>query len=115
MVPALGIFPSPHDNPLPADTYDSDRVFWTTAIVPMGGHIVIERLDCGSSGPQVRVLVNERIQSVPGCESAKTLGVGLCDLNQFETIVKGRWDTTFCEACAPDEPDCVDSISFFEP
>lgn len=107
MIPALGIFPSPVKDPLPWDTYDADRVFWTTSIVPMAGHIVVERLQCGKGDTRVRVVVNGRVQGVPGCD---TQG---CRLDEFESIVKGRWEKGFCEACAPDRVECVDKISFF--
>ena len=114
MVPALGIFPEPNKNPLPWDSYDADRAFWTTSIVPMAGHIVIERLECDEE-TYVRIVVNGRVQPVQGCDTSSLLGnVGICPLDEFETVVRGRWDTGFCEACAPNHPDCVDKISFYE-
>jgi hypothetical protein len=116
VVPALGIFTSPKDA-LPWDSYDLDRVFWTTSIVPMGGHIVVERLDCDGT-PTVRVVVNGQTQAVSGCDTvinAPPDAYGLCSLDQFESVVRGRWEKSFCEACAPDQPECVDNISFFEP
>jgi acid phosphatase len=110
----LGIFPAPNTSPpLPWDKYDGNRVFWTTSIVPMGGHIVIERLQCpGTQQQQVRVVVNERVQSVPGCEGGVD---GMCALEEFERVVTGRWTGGgFCEVCAPGNETCVDGISFYE-
>lgn len=112
MIPALGIFPSPTDNPLPWDRYDETRVFWTTSIVPMGGHVVVERLQCGKD-VKVRVVVNERVQAVPGCDTPTEDGI--CGLEEFERVVKSRWKGGFCETCAPGRLECVDNISFFEP
>ena len=118
MIPALGIFTSPNKNPLPWDSYDANRAFWTTSIVPMGGHIVVERLQCQKSGGdtgnppdiRVRVLVNEKVQGIPGCKGAGET----CLLDEFERLVKGRWKKSFCETCAMTYVDCVDDISFFE-
>jgi acid phosphatase len=118
MVPALGIFPSPRDDPMPWDKYDQDRVFWTTSIVPMGGHVVVERLECGPSDTRVRVVVNERVQRVPGCSELDApggvAGSGVYRLDEFERVVRSRWDQGFCEACAAGAEGCIESISFFE-
>jgi hypothetical protein len=116
MIPALGIFPTSNPDPLPWTSYDKDRVFWTTSIVPMGGHIIIERLQCGEE-TNVRVIVNGRTHQVPGCpesDSKDPRETGLCGLEQFESVVKGGWEKGFCEVCAPGDGGCVDGISFFE-
>jgi hypothetical protein len=113
MISALGIFQSPHNNPLPWDSYDSKRVFWTTSIVPMGGHIVLERLQCRSE-TNVRVLVNGKTHEIPGCESSSIQQYGLCELNEFERVIKSRWEKSFCDVCAPGITECVNNISFFE-
>ena len=80
----------------------------------MAGHIVVERLQCaGTDEQQVRVMVNERLQSVPGCEGGE--GDGMCGLGEFERVVKGRWtDGGFCDVCAPGNEGCVDGISFYQ-
>ena len=117
MIPALGIFPTSNPDPLPWNSYDKDRVFWTTSIVPMGGHIIIERLEC-KDDLKVRVIVNGRTHEVPGCTTSKASDpaeVGLCRLEQFVEVVKERWEKGFCEVCAPGQGDCVDGISFVEP
>jgi hypothetical protein len=72
----------------------------------MAGHIVVERLECGDT--RVRVVVNERVQVVPGCDTS-----GICRLEEFENVVKARWGKGFCETCAPGRTDCIDKISFF--
>jgi acid phosphatase len=100
IIAALGITP---DKPLPWDKY-ADRVFWTTSVVPMGGHIVVERLHCPD--PHVRVLVNGRLQSMSWDES------GIYPLNDFIAQVRGKWNGTFCDACG--NVDCVNDIDFFE-
>lgn len=119
IIPALGIFPAPNKHPLPWDTYDSDRVFWTTSIVPMGGHVVVERLDCSRDSQEtdtrVRVLVNGRIQSVPGCMEIDSFkGTGVYSLDEFEKVVRGRWEKRFCDLCGDGMEGCVDGISFYE-
>ena len=76
----------------------------------MGGHIVVERLQCGKD-VKVRVVVNGRIQAVPGCGTPTE---GICGIEEFERVVKSRWEKEFCETCAPDRSECVDKISFFE-
>ena len=101
---------------MPWEEYDKDRVFWTTSIVPMGGHIVIERLQCGSD-TRVRVVVNGRVHEVPGCTSSNSKNPrdhGICALDEFERVVRSRWDKGFCATCAPNRPECIDKISFFE-
>jgi hypothetical protein len=72
----------------------------------MGGHIVIERLQCKET--RVRVVVNGKVHQVPGCDSQG------CTVSDFERIVKGRWKTGYCEACAPNDVGCVDRIAFYE-
>ncbi len=117
MIPALGIFPTSNPDPLPWNSYDKDRAFWTTSIVPMGGHIIVERLECKADS-KVRVIVNGRTHEVPGCTTSKASDpaeVGLCRLEQFLEVVKEKWEKGFCEVCAPGRGDCVDGISFFEP
>jgi hypothetical protein len=106
MIPALGIFPSPHPDPMPWDTYDADRVFWTTSIVPMAGHIVIERLNCSDS-TKVRVVMNGQTHVIPGCTAE-------CPLSDFERIITSRWVTSFCATCAQGSASCVDGISFYD-
>ena len=77
----------------------------------MAGHIVIERLQCDSSPQQqVRVVVNERVHSVPGCVGED----GMCALEEFERVVKAGWERGFCETCAEEDAGCVDGISFYE-
>ena len=78
----------------------------------MSGHIVVERLECDSE-TKVRVVVNGRPQTIPGCDTL--LGQnGICLLDEFERVVRSRWKKSFCENCAPNQPECVDKISFFE-
>lgn len=84
----------------------------------MGGHIIIERLQCGED-TKVRVIVNGRTHPVPGCTESGSKRVdesevGVCGMEEFERVVSARWDKRFCEVCAPGEGDCVDGISFFE-
>lgn len=98
---------------MPWDKMPENYIFYTTSIVPMGGHIVIERLRCGAGHPRVRVLVNERVQPVPGCAPSKEFP-DTCDLAEFERVVRGRWGGKgFCETCAPNNVECIDKISFY--
>src|ERR1700721_1974154 len=105
MVPALGIFPAPNQDPLKWDEYDQDRVFWTTSIVPMAGHIVIERLQCNSN-IKVRVVVKGRPQEVSGCTKSTSTDprdYAVYSLDEFERVVRGRWGKGYCEICAPNQ------------
>lgn len=76
----------------------------------MAGHIVLERLQCDTE-IKVRVVINGEIHPIPGCS---TRDDGTCDLDEFESVVKGRWKKTFCETCAVGNNECVNTISFFE-
>lgn len=110
IVPALGIFPG---DPLPWDTYDADRVFWTTSVVPMGGHIVVERLDCGDT--RVRLVVNGRVQLINDlADSTELTALGVYQLDAFTKAVRGKWEQGFCEACANGTEECIDGISFYD-
>jgi hypothetical protein len=112
VIPALGIFPAPNSDPLPWDKYDDKRAFWTTSIVPMGGHVVIERVECDDK-TYARILVNGKTHQLTNCPSPMK-NTGLCELSDFERIIKSSWEKSFCEVCAPEQTECIAEISFFE-
>ncbi|KAK9367749.1 histidine phosphatase superfamily [Lipomyces kononenkoae] len=102
LVGTLDLFPE--DQPLPS-THVPDARNWTlSSVVPMGGRVVFERVSCaskiGSPSIWVRILVNDGVVPIPGCES-ETIDGGLCPLDQFIKIVdkKGQEVGHFDEIC----------------
>ncbi|GAB7345496.1 hypothetical protein MBLNU457_3816t1 [Dothideomycetes sp. NU457] len=96
-VAALDLFPEPAG--LPTSHIASDRNWRTSTIVPMGGRIILERLACrvghshGDSERDseeqhyVRVIVNDAIVAVPGCNGETRRG---CRLDAFADLVEKR-------------------------
>lgn len=118
MVTALGIFPEDQDDIMRWDKYSKHRPFKSVSIVPMGGHIIIERLQC-SETTSIRIIINNRIQEIPNCKLLypKHNGYkGVYPLVEFERVTRRRWNNTFCEMCDPSGTEgCIDKISFYQP
>ncbi|KAH0842003.1 3-phytase B [Fonsecaea pedrosoi] len=83
VVAALGLdVPS---SPLPNDTVPFPNPYRVTDIVPMGGHLVLERLSCNataaptSQGIYVRALINEAVVPWPKCQSGPGFSCPLPD------------------------------------
>ncbi|KAK9235862.1 histidine phosphatase superfamily [Lipomyces kononenkoae] len=102
LVGTIGLFPE--DQPLPSTHVPDNRNWKLSSVVPMGGRVVFERVSCtssiGSPSTWVRILVNDGVVPVPGCESETTSG-GLCPLDVFIKIVdkKGEEVGHFDQVC----------------
>ncbi|KAI5300116.1 hypothetical protein KEM56_002709, partial [Ascosphaera pollenicola] len=70
------------DKDLPRDPIKFDRSFQTADLVPMGGHLTIERLSCrnDANGPYVRMIINEAVVPIRDCQSGPGFS---CPLSQF--------------------------------
>ena len=87
IVGALGIL-SPKEH-LPTDRVVFDSKWSTGDIVPMAGHLTIERLNCSSTpisdaGIYVRLLLNEAVVPVDTCQSGPGYS---CGLSNFTKII----------------------------
>ncbi|KDQ13675.1 hypothetical protein BOTBODRAFT_175389 [Botryobasidium botryosum FD-172 SS1] len=98
IVSAMGLF---HDADLPTRTIDRERTWVSSAIIPFAGRMVVERLTCDAGGEaNVRVLVNDAVQSLDFCEGVTE--DGLCTLAAFVESQSfatsggdGNWDACF--------------------
>ncbi|KAK9446667.1 histidine phosphatase superfamily [Limtongia smithiae] len=106
LISALGLFSEAA--PLPVSHLVPDRSWKLSTVVPMGGRIVFERISCANSITAdrdigVRLLVNDAVTRVPGCEHA-TLRGEICPLQEYIDIVdrKGQQVGGFEEACGLD-------------
>lgn len=92
---ALDIFKdSKYDPALPTTHIAEDRVWRTSTVMPMGGRITLERLNCQSSTGSVddeeffiRVNINDGIVPLPYCRSGPGKS---CPLKQFVEFVQQR-------------------------
>lgn len=99
------------------DKYDKHRTFRITSLVPMAGHLIVERLECKDT-PSIRILINDRIQEIIDYKSLTTEKEykGVYSISDFENSVKGKWSSiTFCKECAPRNNSCINKISLYEP
>ena len=102
IVTALGVLTPKEHLPVDHVTYNSK---WSISdIVPMAGHLVIERLKCSSTpiskpGTYVRLILNEAVIPVETCQSGPGYSCPLADFTH--TISKGLPD--FISACGIDE------------
>lgn len=87
------------------------RKWIASKIVPFGARMVVEKLSCPSPNHQtsedptidvVRILLNDAIIHVPGCDEA--LGNGTCTLEEFlksqsysRNQGEGEWEACFGE------------------
>lgn len=131
LVAALDLFPQ--TEPLPATHALHERAWRTSAVTPMGGRIVFERLACPDTkehcwspvpmypnmvycGPSddeeihVRVRVNDGVAVIPGCQSGPG---GSCPLAEFVARVAARGEELgdFRERCGL-EDTAPDRITF---
>ncbi|KAL7273602.1 hypothetical protein RUND412_003527 [Rhizina undulata] len=115
MLASLGLFEDAYD--LTVDHVYSERKWKTSQITPMGGRILLERLSCPSSSPEideneiyVRFNVNDGIVALDGCSDGPG---GSCSLNAFMEHVKRRGEIggDFREVCGLPE-DAVDRLTF---
>ncbi|KAJ8100913.1 histidine phosphatase superfamily [Lipomyces tetrasporus] len=102
LVGTLGLFPEVE--PLPYTYVPDNRNWKLSSVVPMGGRVVFERVSCVStmstSSVGVRILVNDGVVPVPGCES-ETRDGEICPLDVFVKLVdkKGEEVGEFDEVC----------------
>ncbi|KAI4721719.1 phosphoglycerate mutase-like protein [Aureobasidium sp. EXF-10727] len=128
LLSALDLFPSAED--LPTDRAPEDRVWKTSSIVPMGGRIEFERMVCPyvychsnaplypnhvycdppHHEPYVRVVVNDGVVPIPGCDDGPGKS---CPLAAFERRVMLRgWEVgDFGKLCGLEE-GAADKITF---
>ncbi|KAK6466044.1 secretory acid phosphatase [Scheffersomyces coipomensis] len=98
---ALGLFTP--ENDLPVDRIAHDSVYKSTNFVPMGGHLVLERLVCNktsvhAAGTYVRSLVNEVVIPRVDCQDGPGFS---CPLANYTQIINELPDfKTACEVPA---------------
>lgn len=81
VVAALGLALPSED--LPTDQVIFDPAFQSTQIVPMGGHVTLERLSCSSSH-YIRAVINEAVVPWNNCSSGPGYS---CPLSNFTDMV----------------------------
>ncbi|ODQ56190.1 acid phosphatase [Saitoella complicata NRRL Y-17804] len=118
---AFGLF---NDSaPLPKDQMPYNRNFRSAEIIPMGGHMVIERLACTHANPPspkykkddpsyfVRILVNDALIPLgPSTTGQCSSGPGFsCPLDEFVEIMEKKSEEvgTFSERCGVERPDKI--------
>lgn len=87
---ALEILKDPkYDPALPTTHIAKDRVWRTSTVMPMGGRITLERLNCPSSPEDsfIRININDGIVPLPFCKSGPAKS---CPLRQFVEFVQQR-------------------------
>ncbi|KAK9473651.1 histidine phosphatase superfamily [Dipodascopsis tothii] len=93
----LGLFETP--SLLPAEYVQFGSPFQTSEIVPMGGRIVIERLNC-SGHAYARIVVNEAVIPITSCQSGPGYS---CPVTDFKTFVNKRAPKTYGIECGLDD------------
>lgn len=95
---ALGLFEPDYD--LSTSEIEHDSVFKVSEIAPMGGRIVHERLECkvkNETESFVRVIVNDAVIPIPGCQGGPGFS---CSLDGYKNVIDNRLgNTTYIEAC----------------
>ncbi|OBT95588.2 hypothetical protein VE01_05912 [Pseudogymnoascus verrucosus] len=93
----IGVFDD--QAPLPPTHIPRDQKYIASNFVTMRGTITFERLTCGGKGdPYVRILLNDAVYPVVGCDSGPGRS---CPLKQYEKIVakKQKDSGSFVENC----------------
>lgn len=98
IIGALGVL-SPKEH-LPIDRVVFDSKWSTGDIVPMAGHLTIERLQCSSTpisdkGKYVRLVINEAVVPVDTCQSGPGYS---CPLQEFTEVISKDLPS-FVDAC----------------
>ncbi|EXJ82244.1 hypothetical protein A1O3_06057 [Capronia epimyces CBS 606.96] len=86
-------------SPLPNNTIPFPNPYNAADMVPMGGHLVLERLTCNatamsSAGTFVRAVINEAVVPWPKCQSGPGFS---CPFSNFTAIVNAA--PSFVETC----------------
>ncbi|KAJ3329411.1 hypothetical protein HDU76_007962 [Blyttiomyces sp. JEL0837] len=103
---SLGLFNDPNPLSTSANTSSIPHKFITSQLVPFGGNVLFERIDCSGNDNQsaqhVRIVVNGIVQDVdenwcPGMNGLVAIGKGICPLTKFLEGLKwvdgtGVWD-----------------------
>ncbi|EAW10283.1 histidine phosphatase family protein [Aspergillus clavatus NRRL 1] len=89
IIDALGILPQQED--LPVDRVAFGSPWSSSELVPMGGHLVMERLSCNATavspaGPYVRLVLNEAVVAFRACQSGPGYS---CPLEDYTSILSG--------------------------
>ncbi|PYI06530.1 acid phosphatase [Aspergillus sclerotiicarbonarius CBS 121057] len=108
IITALGI--ATPSTPLPTDRVSFHSPWKTEDIVPMGGRLTIERLNCTSSalapaGTFVRLVLNEAVVPLQECQNGPGYS---CPLNNYTEFVRGL--PSFVPECEvpAEEPQYLD-------
>lgn len=108
---ALGLdVPASH---LPNHTVPFPNPYNTADIIPMGGHLVLERMTCNataisSPGIFVRAVVNEAVVPWPQCQSGPGFS---CPFSNFTALVDKI--PSFVETCGVKKAGYPDHLSFW--
>lgn len=85
---------------LDVDKVDFNRYFHASQAIPMGGRVVTERLSCtnhtsGKDESYVRILLNNKVTPLPGCNSGPGFS---CPLDDYLDYVSNK-TVRFADAC----------------
>ncbi|ANB12835.1 acid phosphatase PHO11 [Sugiyamaella lignohabitans] len=108
---ALGLFVPKND--LPLDHVDFHSIYKSGNFVPMGGHLVLERLECNATsqfpkGTYVRTVVNEAVIPRENCQNGPGFS---CPLKDYTNIVQNLTVDYVTECQVP--PEYPQYLSFF--
>ncbi|PYH47385.1 histidine phosphatase family protein [Aspergillus saccharolyticus JOP 1030-1] len=111
IIAALDIANPPQDLPTDRVAFDLQQHWRITDIIPMGGRLTIERLNCsagsalGAAGIYVRLVLNEAVVPLRSCQDGPGYS---CSLQRYAEFVQGL--PVFADECAvpPDEPQHLD-------
>ncbi|GAV27426.1 hypothetical protein PMKS-000894 [Pichia membranifaciens] len=85
---------------LDVNSVDFNRYFHSSQTIPMGGRVITERLSCtnhtsGKDESYVRILLNNKVTPVPGCNSGPGYS---CPLDDYLDYVSNK-TVRFADAC----------------
>jgi acid phosphatase len=88
IIGALGILNPPED--LPTDRVAFGHSWSSSELVPMGGHLTMERLSCNATaispaGTYVRLVLNEAVLPFRACQSGPGYS---CPLEEYASILR---------------------------
>lgn len=94
---SIGVFDD--ERPLPPTRIPRDQKYIASNFITMRGTVTLERLTCGGKGdPYVRILLNDAVYPVVGCDSGPGRS---CPLKQYQKIVERKQKDagSFVETC----------------
>lgn len=100
-------------SPLPNNSIPFPNPYNSADMVPMGGHLVLERLTCNatalsSAGTYVRAVVNEAVVPWPTCNNGPGFS---CPLSNFSAIVGKA--PNFVETCGVAKAKLPEYLDFW--